>query len=725
MSTIGGLLMPQFQPYDLGRTLTQATNIQGGMTQNQTRLLELAALKEQQAAEAQLMQAIQTNPALAQQLFGTIASLPTTGGPPAVPGAGPMTQQPFGPGGAGPTQTVPGGQDLSQLFQSLPGGVGPGQPQSTIASLAPQGQAPNPVLEMARTNPRAAMMLQQQMQQRQTQQWAIEEKRLDMGVKVSEAVARQLQGVTDQASLDEARERIRLIHPQAAAQVPQFYSKEAVEAIQQRGISVAELAKWRKDMASARQTDVMTQQLPATFKALEQFATGGTPPTPAGEAPPTPAAPTTGTQARTAPPEFESAITEANRLYPQVSTTRIKSIIAAESNFDPKAVSSAGAKGPMQLMPGTATEMGVDDPFDINQNVRGGTRYYAEMLQRYGGDERKALAAYNWGPGNLDKVNGDVSKAPAETQAYVNKVLGGGGAAPAGGTSTAQAPPTNPQLAQLDTRIKQGQALALQLSATPGMEQAATMVNQQVNDLQKERDRLDAPRQDFLKKQAVQGLELEQREREGLARAQLEADTKPASNTEIDAINRALPPDKQLSYGTTYKEIREKKLVGAAQVSDKVVNDLTTTTTAIQNFEELSNAVQQLPTGPLTQYVEQFKERWGIDISDERVAQRAILAGARNQLLQARSGAAVPEAEYQRLMSELPHEGNDPKVFKARLANTVRQFKNIYKTRVQILRKTGHAIPDDLMEPLPAPEGPPARPASTAVDKAREAMKPR
>ena len=61
---------------------------------------------------------------------------------------------------------------------------------------------------------------------------------------------------------------------------------------------------------------------------------------------------TTGTQARTAPPEFESAITEANRLYPQVSTTRIKSIIAAESNFDAKAVSSAGAQGPMQLMRG-------------------------------------------------------------------------------------------------------------------------------------------------------------------------------------------------------------------------------------------------------------------------------------------------------------------------------------------------------------------------------------
>ena len=66
-----------------------------------------------------------------------------------------------------------------------------------------------------------------------------------------------------------------------------MYSKEAVESVQQRGISVAELAKWRKDMATARQTDVMTQQLPATFKALEQFATGGTPQAPTGETAPT------------------------------------------------------------------------------------------------------------------------------------------------------------------------------------------------------------------------------------------------------------------------------------------------------------------------------------------------------------------------------------------------------------------------------------------------------
>ena len=71
--------------------------------------------------------------------------------------------------------------------------------------------------------------LQQQMQAQQDRQWKMAEQQLGMGVKVAEFVARELQGVTDQASLDQARERIRQVHPQAAAQVPQMYSQEAVD----------------------------------------------------------------------------------------------------------------------------------------------------------------------------------------------------------------------------------------------------------------------------------------------------------------------------------------------------------------------------------------------------------------------------------------------------------------------------------------------------------------
>jgi soluble lytic murein transglycosylase-like protein len=681
-----------------------------GRQQAQTGLIELQQLKEKQAAEQEYLRAIQQNPALAQQLLGgsTIAGLPTMGGP---PGAGPMMQQsvtPAQPPGA--PQVVPGGQDLSQFATQG------GPPQSVLGSLGPQPQGPmqpqqNPVLAMARANPRAALMLQQQMQAQQDRQWKMQEQRLDWGVKTSEYVARMLQGVTDQATLDEAREAIRQVHPQAASQVPQMYSKAGIEQLQQKGVAIAERAKWDKDMATARKTQEETRLLPELFKDV---GTGGMPQAPTGEAATAPL-----TQARTAPPEYDSAITEANRLYPQVKVERIKSIIAAESNFDAKAVSSAGAKGPMQLMDATATDMGVDDPFDVQQNVRGGTRYYAQLLTKYGGDERKALTAYNWGPGNLDKVGGDVSQAPPETQAYVAKVLGGGGAA---GTSTGTAPSVNPRVPQLDTMIQEGTRKAKQ-AAVLGYEGLATQYNNDVQRLQHERDRLDAPRQEFLKKQAVAGIEKDIAGEQGRQAAQIKADTEPASKEEIDAVNRSLPPDKRVPYGTTRKQLREQGRIGGELLSPKVTEDLTNTTTAIQQFEELSSAVAQLPTGPLTQYVEGFKERWGIDISDAKVAQRAILAGATNQLLQARSGAAINESEYQRLLKELPNEGNDPKVFKARLANTVRQFKNLYKTKVQILRKTGHAIPDDLMEPLAAPEGPPAQKVSSVVDKFK-AIKP-
>ena len=483
MSTIGGLLMPQFAPADLGRSMNQG--ILGGsqMVAGQTALLTLQEEKQKQAAQARIFEAIKTNPALAQQLLGgsVLGSLGPAGGPqPGGPQPGPITQSPMGGGAA---QQIAAPPDLSQFATQ-------GQPQSTIASLGPAGQPQmqpqrNPLMEMAQRDPRAALMLQQQMQGQQDRQWKLQEQQLGMGVKVAEFVARELQGVTDQASLDQARERIRQVHPQAASQVPQMYSKEAVASLQQRGASITEMAQNRYHEAKARNLDMETQMFPELAK---RFGLGGdVQEPPSGGAPAqTTAAPQTGQQARSAPPEYESAITEANRLYPQVKPERIKSIIAAESNFDPKAVSSAGAKGLMQLMDGTAKDMGVDDPFDINQNVRGGTRYYAQMLTKYGGDERKALAAYNWGPGNLDKVNGDVSKAPAETQAYVAKVLGGGGGA---GTGTAQAPGTDQRIAQLDTKIAQRTRDA-QIASLMKNESLSTRLEDEAKRLRDERTRL-------------------------------------------------------------------------------------------------------------------------------------------------------------------------------------------------------------------------------------------
>ena len=98
----------------------------------------------------------------------------------------------------------------------------------------------------------------------------------------------------------------------------------------------------------------------------------------------------------------------------------VKAIIKAESNFDPTAVSPKGAQGLMQLMPSTARELQVADPFNPQENITGGTKYLRSLLDSYGWDIELSLAAYNAGPG---KVKGAVPNI-RETIFYVSKVIG-------------------------------------------------------------------------------------------------------------------------------------------------------------------------------------------------------------------------------------------------------------------------------------------------------------
>jgi len=99
----------------------------------------------------------------------------------------------------------------------------------------------------------------------------------------------------------------------------------------------------------------------------------------------------------------------------------VAAVMEAESGFDPGALSEKGAVGLMQILPSTASDLGVTDPWDPVQNVAAGVRYLRTLLERYGGDVQKALAAYNTG---LDRVDRSESEAwPAETRQFVQRVL--------------------------------------------------------------------------------------------------------------------------------------------------------------------------------------------------------------------------------------------------------------------------------------------------------------
>jgi soluble lytic murein transglycosylase-like protein len=130
-----------------------------------------------------------------------------------------------------------------------------------------------------------------------------------------------------------------------------------------------------------------------------------------------------------APSAYRGMIESAASSY-NVPAGLVSAVISAESSFNPNAKSSAGAGGLMQLIPSTAKGLGVSDVYDPQQNITAGTKYLGQLISKYG-DYQLALAAYNWGPGNVDKAikkyganwSSISSHAPAETRKYVNKVM--------------------------------------------------------------------------------------------------------------------------------------------------------------------------------------------------------------------------------------------------------------------------------------------------------------
>jgi soluble lytic murein transglycosylase len=118
--------------------------------------------------------------------------------------------------------------------------------------------------------------------------------------------------------------------------------------------------------------------------------------------------------------DYEGIISQASERF-KVDPFLIKAVIKAESDFNQNAVSHKGAQGLMQLMPGTAEDMKVVDPFNPEENIFGGTRYLSIMLSRFNNDMRLALAAYNAGPERVEDHRG--IPPIAETKSFIEKVM--------------------------------------------------------------------------------------------------------------------------------------------------------------------------------------------------------------------------------------------------------------------------------------------------------------
>ena len=153
--------------------------------------------------------------------------------------------------------------------------------------------------------------------------------------------------------------------------------------------------------------------------------------------------------------QWRPVVEDATRNLRYVTPDLAMSVIQQESKGNATAVSPAGAVGLMQLMPGTARDLGVSNPYDPVANIRGGVRYLDDLIARYDGDVQKGLMAYNWGMGNVDKhLAGQITDVPRETQNYVPSVMSRFGGAQAQGLTPAAPAAVDPRYVEMSKAMK-------------------------------------------------------------------------------------------------------------------------------------------------------------------------------------------------------------------------------------------------------------------------------